>query len=57
MTKRDPDDFPANETAKRRDAALLKMLKTPHKNQAEAKKPRSNKVPVKLQPRDPWKSK
>lgn len=54
MTKRDPDDVPPVEAAKRRDAALLKMLKTPPKKHADDKKPRVKK-PERRGPLDPWK--
>jgi hypothetical protein len=31
MTKKNPDEYPPAEAARRRDAALFKMLKTPPK--------------------------
>lgn len=54
MTKQKSDEIPPNEAAKRRDAALLKMLKTPPKKHADDKKPRVQ-TPERPGPRDPWK--
>jgi hypothetical protein len=37
MTKQVDEQFSEEETARRRDAALLRALSTPHKRQAELK--------------------
>ena len=56
MSKREPNpdlDQPAA-VARKRDVALLKMLKTPPKKHADDKKPRTTK-PTRPGPLDPWK--
>jgi hypothetical protein len=43
MTKPDPETYSEEETKRRREAALKRMLATPHKPHGNAKKPKRKK--------------